>query len=97
MAMTNEERYLKDIVEQLKKLNANISKMTGIHTTSYRLYKRLHLMDKNCISCRYFDEEFSICRESMQARLVQDPGLPCMTWAPKEDIHTKEDDQNDDN
>lgn len=95
--MTNEERYLKDIVEQLKKLNTNISKMTGIHTTQYRLYKKLHLMDKNCFSCRYFDPEFSICRENMQAEIVRDPSTPCMNWAPKEGIHTEEDDQNDDN
>ena len=94
--MTNEERYLKDIVEQLKKLNANISKMTGIHTTQYRLYKRLHLVDKNCFSCRYYDKEFSICHEDVQGEFVGDPSTPCMAWAAKVGTRAEEDDQNDD-
>lgn len=76
------ETYLKEIAVELKHLNRNLSKMTGIHTTAYKLYKHQALQTKTCYSCNWFDENF--CHNNMQSEYVTDPYEACWNWTKRE-------------
>ena len=87
--MTNEERYLKEIANELKQLNKNITKIAETRTAGYKLYKRLQLMrlrekigEKSCRTCQFYDDGY--CHQGMRPVPIYEPEVPCEDWEPLE-------------